>query len=253
MIIGLVCAVVWLWQRRPRKSATTTASIKAAVEMDRSLWIILGWSLWILLVWWLATHRIDRFWLPVTGLWSALAAWGLWQVRQRSLPLAQTMLLSGLLYAVLICSSPVVTDNRYFVSLEALRDDVGDENHLPRVPLVQTWINQNLPSQETRVLLIGEAGCLNIGLMSFTAHALMPILAKHGWLVLIQRSSAPLYPRQALRMCSSIGRRSSAIAAPVTTALALGLSPATSTNLCAIKSSSLSPGGPIAIAPNCSK
>ena len=154
MIIGLVCAVVWLWQRRQRQS---TASVKADRSIEGSLWIHLGWSVWILVVWWLATHRIDRFWLPITGLWSVLAAWGLWQVRQRSLSLAQTMLLSGLCYSVLICSSPVVTDNRYFVSLAALRDDVGDENHLPRVPLVQTWINQNLASPDTRLLLVGEA------------------------------------------------------------------------------------------------
>ena len=154
MIIGLVCAAVWLWQRRQR---TSTSSMKVDRRVDGSLWILLGWSVWILLVWWLATHRIDRFWLPTTGLWSALAAWGLWQVRQRSLPLAQTMLLSGLFYAFLMCSSPIVTDNRYFVSLAGLRDDVGDEKHLPRVPLVQTWINQNLSSADTRVLLIGEA------------------------------------------------------------------------------------------------
>jgi hypothetical protein len=71
--------------------------------------------------------------------------------------LAQTMLLSGVCYGLLMCSSPFVTDNRFFVSLDALRDDIGDAEHLPRVPPVQTWINQNLNQASTRVLMIGEA------------------------------------------------------------------------------------------------
>lgn len=161
MIIGMVSAIAWLALRK-RQNATssapsTTARNVVAHRSDTVVWGLLVWSLWILAVWWLATHRIDRFWLPVTGLWSALAAWGLWQMRQVALAVSQAVLVSGLFYAVLVCSAPIDTDNRYFVSLEALRDDVGDEEHFPRVPLIQTWINQNLTEPETRVLLIGEA------------------------------------------------------------------------------------------------
>ncbi len=156
MIFGVACACVWLLRRGKRR---TSADIlpTSVPALAPTMTILLTWSIWILVIWWLATHRIDRFWLPMTGLWAALAAWGLWQVRQVSTALAQTMLISGLLYAVLICSSSVVADNRYFVSLAGLRDDVGDAAQVPRVPRVQTWINQNLAGADARVLLIGEA------------------------------------------------------------------------------------------------
>ncbi len=154
MIIGVLCSIAWLWRMRIGSRRSIDEAQRSFVIIN---WFLVGWSVWILLVWWLATHRIDRFWLPVTGLWSALAAWGLWQVRQNAPALANTVLLSGLFYAALYCSSPFVTDNRFFVSLAGLRDDIGDENHLPRVPPVQTWINQNLAGRDTRVLMIGEA------------------------------------------------------------------------------------------------
>ncbi len=158
-IFGTVSAIAWLVLRR--RGATWTPSPPRRSNLvstsDTAYWILLVWSMWIMAVWWLATHRIDRFWLPVTGLWSALAAWGLWHMRKSIPAVAQTMLVSGLLYGVLVCSSPIDTDNRYFVSLAALRDDVGDHDHFPRVPLIQTWINQNLTEPETRVLLVGEA------------------------------------------------------------------------------------------------
>ena len=149
MVVGVVCAVAVLWIGARRNQAVAVR--------QHVWWYMFAWSMWILLVWWFATHRIDRFWLPITGLWSMLAAWGWWQVRQRSTVLSQTLLLPGLVYAVLICSSPVVSDNRFFVSLAALRDDIGDQDHVPRVPPMLVWINQNLTEPGTRVLLIGEA------------------------------------------------------------------------------------------------
>lgn len=151
MSFGVICAIVWLVRLARHSRAGAHPTVCA------TLLIPAAWAAWILCVWWFATHRIDRFWLPVTGLGSLLAAWGLWQVRLRSLALAQTMLVSGLFYAVLICSSPIVADNRYFVSLAALRNDLGADPEVPLLPPAQVWINQNLNPADTRVLMIGEA------------------------------------------------------------------------------------------------
>ncbi|MCC6510886.1 MAG: hypothetical protein IT423_17425 [Pirellulaceae bacterium] len=145
MILGLAVALVCLVQRRRFQWPT-----------DLGWWLIVGWSAWILIIWWTATHRIDRFWLPVTGLWSALAGWGLFHLRSQSPWLAHTLLIMGLGYGAIINSAPL-TDNRYFVSLAALRDDVGDEEHPPRISRMQAWINQNLDTAGNKLLLVGEA------------------------------------------------------------------------------------------------
>ncbi len=63
----------------------------------------------------------------------------------------------GLIYGALINCSPIVGDNRYFVSLAALSNDMGDQNTPPRVPLAQGWINNQLANTPVKILLIGEA------------------------------------------------------------------------------------------------
>jgi hypothetical protein len=123
-------------------------------QTELRLW--LGWSLWIAAVWWFATHRIDRFWLPLTGLWVAAAAVGLvWLRQQGQLWLAHAIVLLGLAYGVIV-NCTIIGDNRYFVSLAALRDEMGDEHHVPRVSPAIVWINQHLDNH-SRVLLLGEA------------------------------------------------------------------------------------------------
>jgi len=120
--------------------------------------IWLGWSVWIFLVWWFATHRIDRFWLPLTGLWAGLAAIGFWWLHKSVWRwLSLTMVVLGLGYGCVINSSPIVGDNRYFVSIAALRLDIGDDRQVPRVSPPLAWINKHLDQQEVRILLIGEA------------------------------------------------------------------------------------------------
>jgi hypothetical protein len=51
----------------------------------------------------------------------------------------------------------LVSDNRYFVSVEALRDDRGYETQVPRISQEQAWINEHLTANDSSVLLIGEA------------------------------------------------------------------------------------------------
>ncbi len=123
-----------------------------------------GWSWflvanWILTVWWLATHRIDRFWLPVLPLWSGVASLGAdWLRRKLSPGLLCVIALTGLVYGALMVGSPVVGDNRFFVSLSALRNDVGVPGEVAgRIPPAVGWINQNLEIDQARIGLIGEA------------------------------------------------------------------------------------------------
>ena len=117
-----------------------------------------GWSIWIVAVWWFATHRIDRFWLPLTGLWAGLSTIGLWWLYKNVSPtLAQIIVLLGLGYGCVVNSSPATADNRFFISLKALRQDVGDENQVPRLFPTTAWINWYMTDSKTRILLIGEA------------------------------------------------------------------------------------------------
>ena len=144
MICGLMLALVVVLDYRQKTSSTWR------------MWLL--WSLWIVGVWWFATHRIDRFWLPITGLWAGVGAVGLARLRSDvSRWLTHALLLIGLLYGSLLNSSPLVSDNRYFVALAALRDDLGDQQQVPRVSREQAWINANLDPDTSRVLLIGEA------------------------------------------------------------------------------------------------
>lgn len=122
-------------------------------------WLWLALSIWILLVWWAATHRIDRFWLPILPLWAACAAVGArWLRTKVSHGLACAMLLIGAFYGVLVAASPVIGDNRFLVKLATLREDAGaDEREVGRISPALAWINQHLDATRHRLALIGEA------------------------------------------------------------------------------------------------
>ncbi len=141
----LVCGVlattnrrVWAWHSWP------------------NLWI--ATAAWLLSVWWLATHRIDRFWLPVVPIWCALASVGVQWIAQRlSLGLAAAIVMIGLVYGGFMSVSGAFVDNRFFVSLSALREDIGDEEHSGRLSPWIGWVNQRFSDPNLRLLLIGEA------------------------------------------------------------------------------------------------
>ena len=120
-----------------------------------------GWLyllVWVGLVWWLGTHRIDRFWLPALPLACGLAALGAtWIARRLSLSLANIMVLLSLLYGGFIIASGAIGDNRFFVSLSALRGDSGSDELPGRLTSVVGWANETLDQPGERVLLIGEA------------------------------------------------------------------------------------------------
>lgn len=117
-----------------------------------------GLAIWILLVWWLATHRIDRFWLPVVPIYAGLAALGIaWIARWLSPSLATIFVLVSVGYGAFINLSGALGDNRFLVSLNALRYDAGDEELAGRMSPSVLWVNENLNSPTDKVLLIGEA------------------------------------------------------------------------------------------------
>ena len=145
MILGILfCALATFQLRHDHRFSLVAA------------WMV--WSGWIVLVWWFATHRIDRFWLPLTGLWAGLGAIGFWWLYQNVSPwLSQSLVVLGLGYGCVLISSPALADNRYFVSIAALRVDAGDENQVPKVFPTTAWVNQNLDNRSAKILLIGEA------------------------------------------------------------------------------------------------
>lgn len=127
----------------------------SAWKWDR-WWLLL--SLWVWGVWWLATHRIDRFWLPALPLLCALASLGShWLARRLSPVLPAAVVLLGLLYGGFLIMSGALGDNRFFVSLSALRHDAGDDSQPGRIAPAIAWVNLHLSDQPARLLLIGEA------------------------------------------------------------------------------------------------
>ncbi len=120
-----------------------------------------GWLLlliWIGLVWWLGTHRIDRFWLPALPLACGLAALGAtWIARRLSHSLATCMVLLSLVYGSFLVASGAIGDNRFLVSLQALRQDAGTDELPGRMTALTGWTNEVLDKPGVRLLLVGEA------------------------------------------------------------------------------------------------
>jgi hypothetical protein len=108
-------------------------------------------------VWWLATHRIERFWLPALPIAALFAAQGITLLHatyvRRSLI---ALVVVGLVYCAIVDASPMVGDNRWFVSLDALRVDEAPTVSHSRVSLLQRWLNENTEPGKS-VLLVGDA------------------------------------------------------------------------------------------------
>lgn len=149
LMILLMCGVV----------ASLLLKVRGARSLSQhELWMWLGWSMWMVMVWWTATHRIDRFWLPAVSLWAVVAGAGLlWLSQRASHALATILVLVGLAYGLVVNSSPVIGDNRFFVAIEALRTDGGDGERVGRLNRSIAWCNENLSWSETKLLLVGEA------------------------------------------------------------------------------------------------
>ena len=119
---------------------------------ERLRWI--GPPLWILMVWWLATHRIDRFWIPALPFAVLLASQG---TQVLDVLFGRRWVDCGLVamfgWLLLMGAGPGSADepfanNRFFVSLAASRQAQTHPAH--------RWLNENVPATG-KVLLVGDA------------------------------------------------------------------------------------------------
>ncbi len=121
---------------------------------------LLAALLWVFLVWWLATHRVDRFLVPVLSWVALLAGCGfVWFRRSVGRPAATALLLAGLAYGAVYSVAPTsgLYDPRLLVSLTELRRDEPDEPGGPsRVSAAHRFLNDHLEPDQ-RVLLVGDA------------------------------------------------------------------------------------------------
>lgn len=113
-----------------------------------------------LVVWWAATHRLERFWVPTIPIMALLAAGGAtWSSAWSWQRAASIVLGVGLVanFIFIVAPRPQIADNRYFVSLEQLRDD-------PRMtfppdayaPVAFRYLEEHVPAG-SRALVVGNA------------------------------------------------------------------------------------------------
>jgi hypothetical protein len=127
----------------------------------RLLLTLLAYCGYVILVWWLFTHRIDRFWIPILPLAALMAGVGAGWTSHR----VWRMVLVGWLVAALAVNFLVASSggpgrsNRYFVSLERLRDDPH------RVSAWHRYFNTH--ARGGRVLLVGDAEVFDLQMPIF--------------------------------------------------------------------------------------
>jgi Dolichyl-phosphate-mannose-protein mannosyltransferase len=120
--------------------------------------------IFILTAWWLFTHRLVRFLVPVFPLVVFLAGAGVEYARMtKSLRyVVAALMFVGLTYNLLMAVSPLVGDNRWFVSLERLRvDEPKTDQQLSRVNVAHRWLNANVKEKEA-VLCVGDAAVFDL-------------------------------------------------------------------------------------------
>jgi len=145
-----------LWQS-PLLMPLAAAALLGARRRRLVLWLA-AYVGFYLAVWWLATHRVDRFWvplLPVVALLAGIGAVGpagrVWR------PAAVLLLLVGLAANLLFLLSAGVYDHRYLVSLEHLRLDVpAAVGGFSRVHPAHRYLNGRAVAGD-RALLVGDA------------------------------------------------------------------------------------------------
>jgi len=143
--LGLL-AVVGMFQPHLRNTTQQRLAIAVAV-----------WLAAAMLLWWLATHRIDRFWVPMLPLAATLAGYGSMWRAGRGWRIALYVLLGVALTGnALTLFHGGVGDIRYFVSLRELREDGPPGGEPGRVDHVHRIINEVLGEEEA-VLLVGGA------------------------------------------------------------------------------------------------
>lgn len=123
------------------------AALAFADSRRRRFVPIAGWIAGTVVVWWLATHRVDRFLVPLLPLWSGLAAIGAaWGLGRTGRGFVVGLMAFGLIYGWLVATSPLMGETRFFARLDDMTPRPGSLSP-------QT---QNLPPG-SHVLFVGEA------------------------------------------------------------------------------------------------
>lgn len=124
---------------------------------------LIGFLIFAFVVWWLATHRLERFLLPVCPVGCLVAGIGIgWSKHKAWLATISFILMIGSICNILIATSRIVGDVRVFAPLSqldvgsSLATDYSDELVAPLSHLspATAWLNENRP--DAKVLFLGE-------------------------------------------------------------------------------------------------
>ncbi|MEM7475786.1 MAG: hypothetical protein AAF483_12405, partial [Planctomycetota bacterium] len=128
---------------------------RKAIEAKEFVW--LASIAWIFIVWWVATHRIDRFWLPAVPMMAVLASVAAsWLAEKISVSLVALILLVGVAAGGLeVVAGVGPSDVRFLVPLQAIEQQTLEESAEGTVNPTTAWVNRNLDAKD-RVLSIGE-------------------------------------------------------------------------------------------------
>lgn len=132
--------------------------VSAVLTRERAVW--LWWAValaaWIIAVWWIATHRIDRFWLPALPLITLVAGFAIARLGDLAPTACCLFVLFGLLLGCLqALSGAGPKDNRFFVSLNALEQEVAGQTDVGFLS-PRAWINARLGAS-SKLLCVGDA------------------------------------------------------------------------------------------------
>jgi hypothetical protein len=119
----------------------------------RVVWILLSYAGFVIAVWWLATHRIDRFWIPVLPVLALLAGAGAcWSAARWWRRLLVALLLAGAGANFLVAAAG--QGNTWFVGLARLRHDPG---------WIDPWHEYfNTHLAQGRLLMVGDAAVFDL-------------------------------------------------------------------------------------------
>ncbi len=119
----------------------------------------------VLVAWWVATHRLERFWIPAIPVMALLAGVGAtWSSTLQWRRTVAGVLGVGLVanFMFMVAPRPNIGDNRFFVSLEQLRDD-------PQMtmasgayrPIAFAYLRAHVP-QNSQTLVVGDAAVFDL-------------------------------------------------------------------------------------------
>lgn len=108
--------------------------------------------LWLFVTWWVLTHRIDRFWVPLLPIASAVAGCGAYWLSQRSKVIVIAAMAPALIFNQAFITTELSGYNAYVIDLNAARQITA------RITSPETvFLNQYMKNRRGKVLSVGEA------------------------------------------------------------------------------------------------